>query len=538
MNVPVDTVWDEVEAGLSTEPGRLNTAQEVCGRHVGEHGRLALIVRHPDGSGERWTYRELYRAAAKTARVFERAGLRAGDRVAGLLSRQVESLIVALAAWRSGLVYVPLFCGFGSDALAYRLRSSHAALVVCDHRWRDTLETALSTMDEDLPVMVVAGPKGTGVRRGDYSFWAEVDSADADGPEAPTTASDPATLLFTSGTTGNPKSCVMPHGALLSVLPFARYSLGVTPRDLLFTTADPGWAYGLYSTGAAPMALGVPRVLYSGDFDPAAWLRVMREEGVTCVAAAPSAYRKLLSALVRIGVPGELAAAAAAGEPLEADTATRWTGTGAPPIRDGYGLSEVGMVLVDLVDSGAPEPGTLGGPLPGFAVRLVDRAGEPVSAGESGLIAIERPRYQLSTGYENRPEDWAARWQGELFVTEDRAEMRPDGRWVFLGREDDMIVTSGYNVSPVEVERVLARHPGVVEAAAVAASRPGGGTVVRAVVVRAPAAPPAAELERQLRDEVGRRIGTHAVPRVIDYAEALPRNEVGKLQRATLRRPR
>ncbi|PXY30016.1 AMP-binding protein [Prauserella endophytica] len=529
------SVWDEIEAGLSTAPNRLNTAQEACGRYTGQRGRLALVVRHADGSGERWTYRELYRAASRAARAFARAGLRPGDRVAGLLSRQVESLVVALAAWRSGLVYVPLFCGFGTDALAFRLRSSRAGLIVCDHRWRDVLDAALSTMDGDPGVMVVTGPRGTGVRRGDYSFWAEVERSAPDGPESPTSATDPATLLFTSGTTGDPKSCVMPHGALLSVLPFARHSLGAGPGDLLFTTADPGWAYGLYSTGVAPMALGAPRVVYSGDYDAAAWLRVMREEGVTCVAAAPSAYRKLLPALRRYGVPGELSAAAAAGEPLDADTASRWTGGGAPPIRDGYGLSEVGMVLADLADGAKPEPGTLGGPIPGFAVRLVDRDGEPVAEGESGLIAVERPRYQLSTGYENRPEAWEARWQGDLFVTEDRARTRPDGRWVFLGREDDMIVTSGYNVSPVDVERVLNELPGVAEAAAVAAPGPGGGTVVRAVVVRAPSAPPSAELEQRLRAEVTSRIGAHASPRVIDYADALPRNEVGKLQRARLR---
>ncbi|WP_214371006.1 AMP-binding protein [Pseudonocardia sp. H11422] len=540
MSARDEAVWDQVEAGLSTDPAEeLNTAQEACGRYAAERGRLALIVRHADGSSERWTYRELDRAAAQAARMFAGAGLRPGDRVAGLLSRQVESWIVALAAWRSGLVYVPLFCGFGTDALAYRLRSSRAALVVVDHRWREGLGDALTALDDELAVVTVTGERGRGLVRGDHSFWAELDRTGADGPVAPTVAGDPATLLFTSGTTGEPKSCVMPHSALLSVIPFARNSLGVGPRDLLYTAADPGWAYGLYSTGAAPMALGVPRVLYSGDFDPAAWWAVLREEGVNCLAAAPSAYRKLFGPLTRQGAVPELTAAAAAGEPLDADVAGRWAGGGAPPIRDGYGLSEVGMVLADLTTAAggdAPEPGTLGGPVPGFTVRLVDAECRPVAVGESGLIAVERPRYQLSTGYENRPEAWAARWQDDLFVTEDRAVVRPDGRWRFLGREDDMIVTSGYNVSPVEVERVLGDHPGVAEAAAVAAPGSNGGSVVRAVLVRADTAVPVAELERQLRVEVTRRVGAHASPRVFDYVDALPRNEVGKLLRVALRR--
>jgi acetyl-CoA synthetase len=529
-------VWERIEAGLSTDPALgLNTAQEVCGRYASERGRLALVVRHADGSSERWTYRELDVLAARAARVFARAGLRPGDRVAGLLSRQVESWIVALAAWRSGLVYVPLYCGFGSDALSFRLRSSSASLVVVDHRWRDGLEAAMEVLDREPSVVTVAGERGRGLVRGDHSFWAELDRATAEGPAVETAAGDTATLLFTSGTTGEPKSCAMAHSALLSVLPFARYSLGVGSQDLLFTAADPGWAYGLYSTGAAPMALGVPRVLYSGDFDPAAWWRLLREEGVTCIAGAPSAYRRLLSPLARHGAPADLESAAAAGEPLDADTAERWTAGGAPAIRDGYGLSEVGMVLCDLVDGPPPLPGTPGGPLPGFTVRLVDATGEPVADGESGLIAVERPRYQLSSGYENRPEAWAARWHGDLFVTEDRAVVRPDGRWQFLGREDDIIVASGYNISPVEVERVIGEHGSVAEVAAVAAPDGRGGTVVRAVVVRADRSVPAAELEQAIRADVTRRIGKHASPRIVDYVDALPRNEVGKLQRARLR---
>lgn len=528
-------IWRRIESGLSCDPAEsLNTAQEACGRFGQERGRLALIVRHADGTSERWTYRELDRASAKTSRMFARAGLRRGDRVAGLLSRQIESWIVALAAWRSGLVYVPLFCGFGTDALVYRLRSSSAKVVVVGHRWRSTLDAALAELDEELRVFTVTGPRGSGLVRGDESFWAEWDRSPADSPAAATAARDPATLLFTSGTSGDPKSCVMPHSALLAVLPFARYSLGVSSRDLLFTAADPGWAYGLYSTGAAPMAMGVPRVLYSGDFDPAAWTRVLREEGVSSIAAAPSAYRKLLPALRREGAP-DLMSAAAAGEPLDAHTAAAWGESGAPTIRDGYGLSEIGMVLADLAGGAAPQPGTLGGPVPGFTVRLVDHNGEPVGDGESGLIAVERPKYRLSSGYENRPEAWETKWHGNLFVTDDRARVLPDGRWQFLGREDDMIITSGYNVSPVEVERVLSEHPGVAEAAAVAGTGRNGGTVVRAVIVRTQPETPAEELEAEMRAAVTRRVGAHATPRLFDYMDALPRNSVGKLLRSALR---
>lgn len=529
------TVWDDVERGLSRDPATgLNTAQEACGRWVTDPGRLALVVRHPDGSRERWTHAELYRTAARAAGVFARAGLRRGDRVASLLGRQVESWIVALAAWRSGLVLVPLFGGLGTDALAYRLQASGTRLLVVDHARRDTAAAALALADSDAVVLTVPGRDGSGIGSGETDFRSALAGAD-DGPDRHTSAADLATLLFTSGTTGEPKACTMPHSALLSVLPFARHSLGAGPRSTVFTAADPGWAYGLYSTGAAPMALGAPRVLYSGDFDPQAWWRVVREESVTCLAAAPSAYRRLLGPLREHGPPPTLEISAAAGEPLDAGTATGWRDTGGPAVRDGYGLTEVGMVLADLAGGTPPEPGTLGGPVPGFDVLLVDPDGEPVEPGADGLIAVRRPRHQLSSGYENKPEAWAENWHGDLFVTGDRAAPAPGGRWRFLGRDDDMIVASGYNIGPVEVERVLADHPSVREAAAVAGPGPGGSTVVRAVLVRETDHPATEQLERELREAVRRRVGAHARPRLFGYLDALPRNEVGKLQRALLR---
>jgi acetyl-CoA synthetase len=529
-----ERVWAAVENGLSVDPRRgVNTAVEACGRYAAQAGRLALVVCEPDGSAQRWTYADLDANAARCARVFATAGLRRGDRVAAVLTRQVESLIVALAAWRSGLVYVPLYCGFGSDAMAHRIEVSGASLVVTDGRFRETLARAQSLLSADVHVLTV----GDGVS-GDRSLWKEIEAAAPDGPQADTAGTDLATLMFTSGTTGSPKACAMPHNALLSLLPFAIHGLDAGPESLLFTTADPGWSYGLYTTGVAPMSLGVARVIYTGDFDPAAWRRVMTEQRVTHLAAAPSAYRRLAAEFASAGTPPGLIGAAAAGEPLPGAVAQAWQATGAPPIHDGYGLSEVGMLLGDLrnPESGT-EAGWLSGPIPGFEVVLLDESGDPVRDGEPGRIAVRRPRYQLSNGYENVPDLWTARWSDDLFVTDDLASKAPDGRWRFIGRADDMIITSGFNVSPVEVESVLLQQPGVAEAAVVAAADPAKGTVVRAVIVRDADAPEPDALREQLRAAVKHRVARYAAPRIIDFVDSLPRTEVGKLRRAALRSP-
>lgn len=527
--------WQDIESLLDRDPfgGDFNTAHEICTRYAGDPNRVALTVRHEDGSADRWTYFELDRLAAKAARVFARAGLKRGDRVGGLLSRQVESWITALAVWRSGLVYVPLFGGFAPDAIGLRLDAAGVRAIVVDQRYRPALAEAQMTHGLDPAVFVV----GDGAVGGtDKSFWTEVDLAAADGPLEKTALGDTATLLFTSGTSGTPKACKMTHATFVSVMPYVKSVLGATRDSVVFSTSDPAWAFGLFSTGAAVMALGVPRVMYSGKFVPEAWHRVIREEKATILTTAPAALRRLTATFAQEGVPPSLRTVAAAGEPLTAAVAADWARTGAPAVRNGYGLSEVGMLLGDTQGTETRSgPGWMSAGIPGFDTFLADRDGQPVADGLPGLIAVRRPRHQMSSGYENAPELWADRWRGDVFLTEDRAVTDPDGRWQILGRDDDMIIASGHNISPVEVENALLQHPAVADAAAVAYEDPVRGGVVRAVVVRADTPGDDSDLVTQLKQLVAQRVGPYAAPKVVDFRPDLPRTEVGKLRRAAVR---
>ncbi len=528
-------VWLGVVSRLSYDPAeQLNTFHESCGRWAADPGRLALVVCHADGSSQRWTYAELSRAAASASSVLASMGLRRGDRVASVLSRQVESWVVALAAWRSGITVVPLFVGFGAEALRTRLRTARASAVVVDHRWRAAVDDALSGLDQECAVLTVAGPDGAGLQRGDWSFWERLEAAVQVPDAVRTSADEPATLMFTSGTTSEPKACVLPHSGFLSLVPFVEHVFAVGAGDVLFGTSDPGWSYGLYTSGCVVMSLGIPRVLYTGDFDPQAWLDVIEAESVTYAVGAPTAFRRLLTAARERGMPAGLRGASTAGEPLDPETVAAWRELGGTDIRDGYGLTEVGMVLGNLGDPPLPvEPGLLAGAVPGFEVELLDADGRPVAAGERGVLAIERPAFQLSTGYDNAPEAWQARWQDDRFVTDDLFTRDEHGRFAFAGRADDVIVTAGYNVGPAEVEAVLLEHPGVLEAAVVASPDPDRGSVVRAVLVVGDTAGP--DLTAQLQDLVRRRVGRHAYPRLVEYVDALPRTATGKIMRATLR---
>ncbi|MGC0366483.1 acetyl-CoA synthetase [Rhodococcus sp. 27YEA15] len=533
-----ETTWESIESRMDKNPfgPDFNTAHEICTRYANNTGMLAISVVHENLSVERWTFSELDRQASKAARMFAQAGLQPGDRVAGLLSRQIESWITALAAWRSGLVYVPLFGGFAPHAIGTRLESAHAKAVVVDHKYRAALVSAQTTFDLDLTVYVV-GDAGSSTQVDDVSFHQSLDEASADGPIRPTTRHDAATLLFTSGTSGTPKACEMPHAAFMSVLPYAANTFGTSRQSTIFSTADPAWAFGLYSTGAAVMALGIPRVMYSGPFVAEAWHRIIETEHVTALATAPAALRRLAPVFRSRGVPGHLRTVAAAGEPLTAALAQEWAETGAPSIRNGYGLSEVGMLLGDPIGAETlMRPGMLASVIPGFDVFLADRDGIPVDSGEPGMVAVRRPRHQMSRGYENAPDLWSQRWRGDVFLTEDLAVVDSDGRWRVLGRDDDMMVISGHNISPVEVENALLQHTAVTDAAAVSFADPTRGDVIRVVVVRHDASTDAdADFAEQLKALVADRVGRFATPRIVDFVSELPRTEVGKLRRAALR---
>src|SRR6201997_5641008 len=308
--LPSAEIWRRAEARLDWPIANvLNSAHESCDRWACDRARLALIECHPDGNSRRWTFAELSDASARLATAWRAAGLQRGDRVASLLGQQAEAYITALAAWRSGIVYQPLFAGFGPAAIAQRVQASQASAVVVDSKYRDRMTAALEQAGTDPQIYTVAGERGRGLVRGDRSVWAEIDTHHADASPVVTAPSDTATLLYTSGTTGAPKGCLMPHSTVLSLQPLVRHVLALESADILFCGAGPGWAYGLYALGFAVMALGHPVMIYTGKFDPAKWLAVIAEQRPTVLAAAPSAIRRLASAAQGGGVPDSLRSA-------------------------------------------------------------------------------------------------------------------------------------------------------------------------------------------------------------------------------------
>lgn len=492
--------------------------------------RICVAWYRTDGTVKTLSGQELIERAAGIACVLERAGVSRGDRVAGLLGRRPDVFATALAVWRLGAIYVPLFSGFGGDGLRVRLVDSGATTAVTDIANRPALGRVQES-GVDLTVLVVGGA----TEADDVDIEAALERGFDEPKPVRTHVTDTATIMYTSGTTGTPKGCTMPHGAVLSLMPYVRHCLDMGQGDVLFSGADAGWSFGLLTTGLSPMAAGVTRVIYEGPFDPAGWWKGVDATRAGHVAAAPTAFRHM----ARHGaddIPSAFAAATSAGEPMDEPTGRWFLDNAGVAIHDSYGLSELGMVVANLRGAGAADPsfGSMGVPLPGFEVRLLDEDRNPIEGEGIGQLACQDNGFLLSNGYWGRMPEWDSRFVDDWFVTEDLVRRDEQGLYWYVARADDMIVTSGYNVGPYEVETALLDHPSVVEAAATGEHdhERGHEIVVAHVVIDGPVA---SDLQEQLRTWVGERVGWHAAPRQIRVHDALPYTASGKIRRNALR---
>lgn len=482
-----------------------------------------------DGVTVPYTGTQLTARVEAVCAVLHAMGVRPGDRVAGLISRRPLVFVTALAVWRLGAIYVPLFSGFAGDGLRSRLADSAPVVAVTDGANR----AALAEVQDCVPGLRVLVGGGGLPMSGDAELEAMIEQYPTAPAPVTTRLHDTSTIMYTSGTSGTPKGCLIPHRAIISLRPYVQFCLDVGPGDVLFSGADAGWSFGLFTTGLAPMSMGVSRVVYQGDFDARAWFDATRATQATHLAAAPTAFRLLVAAGRQDGLT--LQAATSAGEALDEPTLRTFRELTGLSVHDSYGLSELGMVAANLRGPHATpvRPGSMGVALPGFRMRLVDGEGNVVTGEGEGRIAVQDNGFFLSAGYWQRQPEWDARFQDDWFVTEDLATRDGLGRYTYSGRADDVIVTAGYNIGPAEVEAALLAHPLVSDAACVGEPDPAKGSVVAAHVVLS--GEPPEDLLRELRAWVGARLGWHAAPRRLHISDALPRTESGKIKRSVLR---
>jgi len=527
-----DADWASMRADFRwPAPASFNIDTALCGRWaLAAPDSIALRHVPVAGPADDWSFRRLDRAAARLANALHAAGVARGDRVAVLLPQSPAALLTHLAAYRLGAVAVPLFTLFGPEALAFRLTDSGAAALVTDAANRGKLDGL------DCPALrLILTVGGAGDEDFDAALSRAADRRDA----VRTTPDDPALISYTSGTTGPPKGALHGHRVLLGHMP------GVTlvhdfpdpAASVFWTPADWAWMGGLCNIMMPALFWGAPLIAHRMEkFDPERAFRLMADHGVTAAFAPPTALKLMREVPdpARFGLA--LRTLGCGGEALGAELLDWGRAALGLTINEFYGQTECNKAVANNARVMAVKPGAMGRAVPGFDVGVLDGAGQPLPAGETGEIAIRRGPASMFLQYWGRPDKTAEKFAGDWMRTGDEGRVDADGYLFFQSRADDVITSSGYRIGPTEIEDCLTGHPAVALAAVVGEPDPLRTEIVVAHVVTRAGVTPDEALRAALIAHVRARLSPHVAPRKVVFASSLPTTATGKIMRRELRR--
>ena len=418
-----------------------------------------------------------------------------------LAGNRIEWVLAMLACWRMGAIALPCSTQLRRHDLELRVRAANVVLCVGE-------EELLGELPDGVPAMTMSDVAQ--VMDEERPQEPPVEPADLD-PD------DGALIVFTSGTTGEPRGALHPQRYLAGQRAQAEHWLGAREDELVWCTTASGWSKSARNAFVAPWLCGAAAMIHDARFDPAERLELIEREHVNVLCQAPTEYR-MLAAHARLRPLPALRRMVSAGEPLNPEVIEVFRGALGLDICDGYGQTETGHLTGNLV--GEPvRDGSMGRPLPGLQVRIAD--------GELQVRPSSCPTF-FSRYLDAEP------FAGEWWPTGDLVSQDGDGYLWHEGRRDDLILSAGYRIGPFEVESALLSHPAVAEAAAVSAPDPERGAVVRAIVVLR-GAEPSDDLVRELQDHCKRVAAPYKFPRIVEFADRLPRTTSGKIKRAELR---
>ena len=491
-----------------------------------EHGdRTALRVAGDDGSDESVSYAEMAARSSQAANWLRGLGVRRGDRVLLMLGNVVPLWEIMLAAIKLGAVIIPASTLLQPADLADRISRGAVRHVVAEAAQAPKFAGVAGDWTR-----VVVGDTAAG-----WSSYTGARDAPADfTPDGVTKATDPLLLYFTSGTTSQPKLVGHTHASYPAGHLSTMYWIGIEPGDVHLNISSPGWAKHAWSNLFAPWnAQATILILNQSRFSAPGLLKALGDCGVTTFCAPPTVWRMLIQADLGAADVTALREAVAAGEPLNPEVIEQVRKAWGITVRDGYGQTETTAQIGN--SPGQPlKPGSMGRPLPGYQVVLVDPvSGQPGKDGEICLDLGERP-LGLMTGYQGDPDRDAEAMSGGYYHTGDVATSDGDGYITYVGRTDDVFKASDYRISPFELESVLIEHEAVAEAAVVPSPDPIRLAVPKAYVLLAAGAAPGPELARDIMAFCRERVAPYKRIRRIEFAD-LPKTISGKIRRVELR---
>ena len=504
-------------------PARFNFTRDVIEAIATDPLKPAMTFVDREGIVDRRTFHEIAGDAARWAHLM-RTRLDRGDRVVLAIGNVPSWQAAMLGAIKSGLVAVPCPQILRARDLAFRVGDSGARLVVADRSLELEIEEMRHQVGASVSVLFLDEALDE-LRR--YMPLA---------PTEDTTAGETAVILYTSGTDREPKGVVHTHAYTWAQRAQATHWLDAHEGDVVWCTSETGWAKGIWNSLLGPWSHGAEIVVHDGAFDAQERLSLLQRLGVTILAQTPTEYRMLakLEKLEFTHLP-RLRHAVSVGEPLNPEVIARFQDALGLTVHDGYGQTENSLLIANT--PGVPiRPGSMGLPTPGHDVAVIDEVGQVCPPGVEGDLALIGRPPTLFAGYWGAPDETAAVFRDDWYLTGDRATRDADGYFWFVGRADDVIVSAAYRISPFEVESALLEHPAVAESAVVGVPDLDRGQIVKAFVVLRPGQEPTDRLATELQEHVKAVTAPYNCPREVTFVAELPKTTSGKIQRSELRR--
>ena len=516
-------------------PARYNIGVDVCDRWAAlDPGRLAILHARPDGRDDAISYGWLRETSNRLANVLQGHGIARGDRVAILLPQAPEVAASHIGIYKLGAVALPLAVLFGVDALSFRLQNSGATALITNAQGVARIAEIRNSLPDLKLVLSLDG-----AAEGALDFGATLARASSDFTPVDTSADDPAMMVYTSGTTGQPKGALHGHRVLLGHLPGVETHHDFFPQagDRIWTPADWAWAGGLLNVLLPGLHYGVPVVARRVEkFDPEEAFALMARLKVRNAFIPPTALRMLRAAKNPQGRHDiKMRSIGSGGESLGAETYEWGKSAFGLTINEFYGQTEANIVVSACAALGVSKAGAIGKPVAGHVVAVIDAHGNPLKAGEAGQIAVQRPDPVMFLQYWGKPEATRDKFIGDWMTTGDQGVMDEEGYISFVGRDDDVITSSGFRIGPGEIEDCLIRHPAVALAAAVGKPDPLRTEIVKAFIVLKKDFAPSDALAAEIQSFVKTRLSGHEYPREVAFIDDMPMTTTGKVIRRLLR---
>jgi benzoate-CoA ligase family protein len=515
-------------------PEHFNIGVDCVDKHAataGRRDRICLFWENERGEKRTFTFGQMKSLSDRFGNVLRALGLGKGDRLILRLPNVPEFHVAFLGALKIGALPVPCSVMFRAHEMEYRIADSGAAALVTTDGYAADIDTVRGKCPS-LKHVIVVGRSG----EGHLDFEKLMSAAPEKFEPEKTRAEDPAFICYTSGTTGVPKGAVHAHRWLIGNDPGTLFWQDVRESDIVAHTGQLNWIFTFSNGFVFAWRHGAATLIYDGPFRPEKWFGLIEKYRTTILVSVPTAYRVMLSvkdAEKKFDL-GALRHCISAGEPLTPEAFHEWERRFGLKIHDGLGMTEHTVYLTSMKGLDV-RPGSCGLPQPGHPCAVLDEQCKEAPPGVTGVLATRRGDPSLFIGYWNKPELTDQAFRGGWHISGDMLYRAEDGYYYFSGRNDDLIMSAGYRISPFEVESALNMHPAVMESAAVAGPDSLRGVIVKAFVVLKEGYEPSEYLVKEIQTFVKNEIAAYKYPRAVEFVSELPKTSSGKIRRKLLR---